>query len=264
MRGVVHHGRLDSDRAIAEVGRHTVQRGFCPQAVLRHDLVELLELAEAGDVALPFGLVDSRDREATGACEGWIFSEFLVDELGLGRLSGEHDAEESLEHGKETLGRSSCETGRSDVWMDRFGTDGDRRRFARSKSVQHRSIFVEGGSVEEQTSGGLWLGFWIGRGWVLPTLVSLLGLLLVELPELLVVPSPRGLELPVIELSQDVEPEGIGFVLKKQVVRFDEFNQGQLAGRVDDSYHDEVLHADEEFLKTDCLLLRWMEDSLLR
>jgi len=94
------------------------------------------------------------------------------------------------------------------------------------------------------------LGFRVGRGRVFPTLVSLLGLLLVELPELLVVASRDGLELPVIELSKDVEPEGIGFVLKKQVVRFDEFNQGQLAGRVDNSYHNEVLHADEEFLET--------------
>ena len=108
------------------------------------------------------------------------------------------------------------------------------------------------------------LGFRVGRGRVFTTLVSLLGLLPVELPELFVVPSRRGLELPVIELSKNVEPEGIGFVLKKQVVRFDEFNQGQLAGRVDNGYHDEVLHASEEFLKTRCLLLRWMEDFLLR
>jgi hypothetical protein len=199
---------------------------------------------------LPFGLVDSRDGEATGACEGWIFSEFLMDELGLGRLSGERDAEEGPEHGEEALGRPSGETGRSDARKKRFGTDGNRRRLARGKLVQQRSVFVEGGAVEEQTCGGLWSGFRVSRGRVFPTLVSLLGLLLVELPELLVVPSRRGLELPVIELSQDIEPEGIGFVLKKQVVRFDEFNQGQLAGRVDNGYHDEVLHADEEFLET--------------
>jgi len=72
---------------------------------LRHELVELLKLAEAGDVALPFGLIDSRDAEATGACEGRIFAEFLVDELGLGGLSGERDAKEASEYGKETLGR---------------------------------------------------------------------------------------------------------------------------------------------------------------
>ena len=165
---------------------------------------------------------------------------------------------------KKHLGGRPARAGRSDARMERCGADGNRRRFARGKSVQHWSVFVEGGAFEEQTSSGLGLGFWIGRRRVFPTLVSLLGLLLVELPELLVVPSRRGLELPIIELSQDIEPEGIGFVLKKQVVRFNEFNQRQLAGRVDNGYHDKVLHVDEEFPETHCLLFRWMEDSLLR
>jgi hypothetical protein len=75
-------------------------------------------------------------------------------------------------------------------------------------------------------------------------------LLVVELPELLVVPSRDGLELPVIKLSQDVEPEGLGFVLEKELVRFDEFNQGQLAGRINDGYHAEVLLAEEDVLET--------------
>ena len=187
-----------------------------------------------------------------------------MDELGLGGLSGERHAKEALEHGKEALGRPSGETGRSDARKKRLGADRDRRRFARGKLVQQRSIFVEGGTAEEQTPGGLLLAFRIGRRRVFPTLVSLLGLLLVELPELLVVPSRDGLELPVIELSKDVEPEGIRFVLEKQVVRFNEFNQRQLVGRVDDGYHHEVLHAEEEVLETHCLLLRWMEDLLLR
>jgi hypothetical protein len=52
--------------------------------------------------------------------------------------------------------------------------------------------FRRGWGFEEQTSSGLGLGFWIGRGRVFPTLVSQLGLLLVELPELLVVQSRRG------------------------------------------------------------------------
>jgi len=95
-------------------------------------------------------------------------------------------------------------------------------------------MFVEGGAADEQTRGGLWLAFRVGRRRVFPTLVSLLGLLLVELPELLVVPSRDGLELPVIELSKDAEPEGIRFILEKQVVRFNEFNQRQLVGRADD------------------------------
>jgi hypothetical protein len=65
------------DRAVAEVGRHAVQGGFSPQTVLRHDLVELLELAQAGNVAGSFGLPGPRDREAAGAREGGILPEFL-------------------------------------------------------------------------------------------------------------------------------------------------------------------------------------------
>jgi hypothetical protein len=52
--------------------------------------------------------------------------------------------------------------------------------------------------------------------------------------------------------------------LKKQVVRFDEFNQGQLAARVNDCYHKEVLHAQVGVLDKAHLLVRFLEDILLR
>ena len=56
MRGVVHQRRLRLDDAGSEVVSHPVQRHLAPQAGLGHDLIELLELAEAGDV-LAVGLV---------------------------------------------------------------------------------------------------------------------------------------------------------------------------------------------------------------
>lgn len=68
------------------------------------------------------------------------------------------------------------------------------------------------------------------------------GLLLVELPEILVVPGCHLLELSVIEVSQDVEPENVRLILKVQVIGFDEMNQRQLAGSVVQHYHDVVLH----------------------
>jgi len=205
----MHHRRLHSDRAGAEVGRDTVQRGFTPQTALRHDLVELLELAQARNVAGSFGLPGLRDGKATGACEGGILAEFLIDKLRLGRLTGEHDADKGLQESEETLGRSSGETGRSDARMKRVRTNGERRPGARSNFVQDRRVFVEGGPAEEQPGRGLGLSFRVRRGWIFPTLNSLLGLSLVELPELLVVSRRRGLELPVIKFSKDVEPEGL-------------------------------------------------------
>lgn len=143
VRGVMHHCRLHLDRAGAQVGGHAVQGGFTPQTVLRHDLVELLELPQAGEIAGAFELLGPWEGEATGACEGGILPEFLMDELRLGRFAGERDTEEGLEEGEETLRRSSGEAGRSDARMKRFRADGERRPGARRRLVQNGRVFVE-------------------------------------------------------------------------------------------------------------------------
>ena len=74
VRGVMYDRRFLFDLPIAKIGCHLVQSDFLPQAVFGHDLVELLELAKAGDVACEFGPSRTRDGEATSAGEGRVLT----------------------------------------------------------------------------------------------------------------------------------------------------------------------------------------------
>ena len=64
VRGVMYDRRFLFDLPIAKIGCHLVQSDFLPQAVFGHDLVELLELAKAGEGVIPKrGHLDVRDSQ---------------------------------------------------------------------------------------------------------------------------------------------------------------------------------------------------------
>ena len=110
MRGVMNQRGLHLDLAFPQVGSDAVQGQISPQSDGGHELIELLQFAEAGNVALAFGLSGAGDREATGPPEGRVLAQPLVNEFRFGRLPGKGRAEEAMKHGEETLGRSSFAT----------------------------------------------------------------------------------------------------------------------------------------------------------
>jgi len=196
----MHDGGFGSHHAPSQIVGDSVQRQFGPQPVVGHDLVELLQFAEAGNVGPARRLFRAAHGEATGAGEGGVFAELLMDELRFGRLSGEHQSEKTVQQGEETFGRSSGEAGRSDVGVETLRPDANfgRRRFGRL--IEHCGVLVERGPGKDQPLSGLGLGFLVGGRRVLSTVISLLELLLVELPEAFVVVGSGGLKETVIQV----------------------------------------------------------------
>ena len=129
--------------------------------------------------------------------------------------------------------------------VEALRSDGDFgcRHFARL--IEDRSLFVERGAGKDQPLGGSGLRFRIGWRRILSAFVLLLGLLLIELPEAFVVMGSRLLKSTVIPILQHVEPEDIELILQKEVVRFDELDQRQLAGGRNKCSHECVLRAGE-------------------
>ena len=168
-----------------------------------------------------------------------------MNELWFGRLSDEHQSEKTFQQGEETFGRSSGETLWDDAGMEALRSDGDFGCRQIARLIEDRSLFVERGAGKDQPLGGSGLRFRIGWRRILSAFVLLLGLLLIELPEAFVVMGSRLLKSTVIPILQHVEPEDIELILQKEVVRFDELDQRQLAGGRNKCSHECVLRAGE-------------------
>jgi len=168
-----------------------------------------------------------------------------MNELRFGRLSDEHQSEKTFQQGEETFGRASGEPRRRDAGTDALRSDGDFGCWQIARLIEDRSFLVERGAGKDQPLGSLGLRFRVGWGRILSAFVLLLGLLLIELPEAFVVMGSRVLKSTVIPILQHVEPEDLGLILQIEVVRFDELDQRQLAGRRNKCYHQCVLLAGE-------------------
>lgn len=128
MGGIVNDGDFRFDDLLLEVLLDGLLGQLFPQAGLGHDLVEVLDFAEAGDVGVSFWFTRARDGEAAGAGEGGIFAEFLVDELRFGWLAADGCAEERFGEGEEALGRSAGEAEGSDAGPQAGGVDAEGGR----------------------------------------------------------------------------------------------------------------------------------------
>ena len=241
MRGVMNQRGLHLDLAFPQVGSDAVQGQLSPQSGGGHDLIELLQFAEAGNVALAFGLSGAGDREATGPREGRILAQPLVNEFRFGRLPGKGCAEEAIKHGEETFGRSAGEPGRSHARHDFARSDRDQRSRWLRPLVECRSPLIERGTFQQRALRGLRLRLGIGRRRILASLDALLFLLLVEREQLFVIVRGSGLEVVIIERVEYVEPNHVDLIVQEQVVRFDEMNQRGLSGVVRQCYHEMVL-----------------------
>ena len=177
-----------------------VECQFGPQLVVRHDLIELLQFAKAGDITLPRRLSRQGNGESAGAGEGRILAELLMNELRFRRLPSEHQSEKALQQREETFGRSSNEPEWDDAGMQALWCDEDLGDQQIVRLRQEFCFLVERGTRKYQPLRGLALRFWIGRGWVLLAFVSLLSLLLIELPETFVVVGRRCLKAMVIQV----------------------------------------------------------------
>ena len=263
MRRVVNQRGFHLDLALAQVAGDAVECQLFPQPGRGHDLIKLLQFAEAGDVALAFGLFGPGDRETAGAGEGRILGQPLVDVFRLGRLSGEGRAEEAIKHREETFGRPANEPQRRDAGHDFVRSDHDQPSGWLRPLVECRDVVIERGTFQEGALCGLRLRFGIGRRRVFFSLDAAFFLLHVEGEQLFVIVRGRDLEVVVIERLEDVEPDDVNLVLQKQVVGFDEVNQRDLAGVRNECYHRCVLRAwnEEAF---DCFLVRCGRTFLLR
>lgn len=241
----MHDGGFGSHGAVSQIVGDLVQRQFGPQPVFGHDLIKLLQFAEAGNVGLAGRFFRATNGEATGAGEGRVFAELLMDELRFEGLSGEHQSEKTFQQGEETFGRSSGEAGRGNVGVEALCPNGNFRRRGTWRLVEHCGILVERGPEKDQPLCGFGLRFRVGGRQVFSMVVSLLGLLLVELSEAFVVIGVRLLKATVIQVRQHVEPTDVGLILQIEVIGFDEFDQWQLAGGRNKCDHRRVLHAGE-------------------
>ena len=69
MRGVMHNRGFGLHGTVSQVVGNLVQRQFGPQLIFCHDLVELLQFAEAGNIGLASRLSKLGNGEAAGAGE---------------------------------------------------------------------------------------------------------------------------------------------------------------------------------------------------
>ena len=166
-------------------------------------------------------------REATGTREGRIATEFVVDGFGFGRPTTQGHAEEGFVEGEEALGRATGLAPGSDAGTQALGVDMQEGLRPEAGFEQSWDVVVEGGTREEQTLGGLSLGFRVGRGVAGGAGASLR---FIELPEcFVIVGGEREKRLP-IEMTEDVKPEDIGLVFEEPVVGLDDMDEGQLDG----------------------------------
>ncbi len=122
---------------------------MAPEAVRRHDLVELLELPSARDIGGPIAEVGLGEGEAAGPGIRGVVREFVGNELGFTRTPHDHHAEESLQHREEVPGLAAAQTVRSVTGADHGRIDVVRfaeGNLARSKDGLRR---VEGAPLEE-------------------------------------------------------------------------------------------------------------------
>jgi hypothetical protein len=102
-------------------------------------------------------------------------------------------------------------------------------------------LLIERGTFQERALRGLTLRFGIGWRRVFASLDTALLLLLIECEQLFVVVRGSGLERVVIEIPDGIEPSDIDLIMQKQIVRFNEVNQWDLAVGVRQRYHKKVL-----------------------
>ena len=237
----MHQRGFWPDAALLEVADDLIKSGLVPQPVGGHDLVKLLQLSEAGDVTLAVATCRLGESEPASASKGGIVRQFLMHGLGLGRLSPKRDSEESLQHRKEALRLFAGQAHRCSAGSQRLGVHLDRGWRRGFGFVKDGSILAHRRALEEQACGGFLLallGAGLLAGQSLQALPAGPSLILVELIERFVVAGSEGLKGPVVETSQQVEPEDIGLAPQVQIVGLDDMDQRQLDIDGLSVYHD--------------------------
>jgi hypothetical protein len=128
-----------------------------PEAVGPHDLVELLQLAQAGHVGAQIGSVLDPGPESAGPGEARVGGQQLPDELGLRRPARQGGPEEAFVQGEKAFGPGAAAANRDDPRRDgerRYPLRLGRRDFV-VRLVQNGAGLVHGRPLPKEPLGGI-------------------------------------------------------------------------------------------------------------
>lgn len=97
MRCVVNESGAGRQAARLKIVRNLADRRFLPEFVLRHDLVELFQFPEAGDIALAVSLVRIGKGKTAGSGKPRIAPQLLGHLFGFRDVPPDDDAHKGFE-----------------------------------------------------------------------------------------------------------------------------------------------------------------------
>jgi len=238
VRGVVHCHLRELELRALDVPSDLLDREVAPEAVRRHDLVELLELPKARDVGSAVDKTCLRQGEAAGAGKGGVVPQLLVDGLRLCCAAHEHEAQEGLEQGEEVLGGPAAQTVRYAPGADlRWGHVNNLAPLdlgLRDDGARG----IQGGTFQEKALPCLLLRLGVGSRLAAVPLDTLLSLVPVELPESLVVLDRGREEGAPVQVAKQTKPGEVGLV-EETIIGLDDVDQRDLNRReLGDYSHD--------------------------